>query len=101
MANGQNSTIRINVNARRRLPLRIILCFLFLFALSGLILGSMGSEFISDIFGGISRPIVSLFGASLAWLIKNYFKEIKGFVFVLLFILSACLYIGLIMLFVD
>lgn len=82
-------------------PLRIILCFLSLFALSGLVLGSMESVFISDVFGGISKSIVSIFGASLVLLIRIYFKEINGFVFGLLFVLNAFIYIGLIMLFVD
>ncbi|WP_374967351.1 hypothetical protein [Lysinibacillus sp. RS5] len=80
--------------------MQISFCFLSLFALNGLVLGSMESDFLIDIYGNTGKDISLVFGIPLLYLIRNYYKEIKGLVFGLLFLLSFFLYMGLITFFV-
>lgn len=81
--------------------MRTFLCFLSLFFLSGLIMASMDSVFLTDIFGKASRSIPIIFGLSILYLIRDYFKDIKGRIFWALYLFSVLFYIILIIVFVD
>ena len=81
--------------------MQIFLCFLSLFVLNGLVLGSMESDLLIDIFGNAGKDISIAFGILLIYLIRNHYKAIKGIVFGLLFFSSVFTYIGLIIFFVD
>lgn len=73
--------------------MQILFCFLSLFLLSGLIMGSMNSELLINIFGNMGDDISILFGLPLLYLIRNYFKEIKTLLYILLFFLSVFSYV--------
>lgn len=73
--------------------MQILFCFLSLFLLSGLILGSMESELLIDIFGNPGDDISIYFGLPLLYLIRIYFKEIKTLLYILLFFLSIFSYV--------
>jgi hypothetical protein len=68
--------------------MRILLCFLYLFLLNVLIMASWQNELFISLFGEAGKNISTLFGLPLILLIRNYFKELKSIVFVLLLILS-------------
>lgn len=61
----------------------------------------MDSDFFTDIFGKASRSIPVIFGLSILYLIRDYFKEIKGRIFWSLYLLGVIFIIGLIIVFVD
>ncbi|WP_252504458.1 hypothetical protein [Sporosarcina sp. Marseille-Q4943] len=81
--------------------MQILYCFLSLFLLSGLIAGSMDSEFLIDIFGNMGDDISIYFGLPLLYLIRNYFKEIKTLLYILLFFLSIFSYIVIASIVID
>lgn len=81
--------------------MRILWCFLYIFSLNGLIMGSMTSDFFIEIFGKISKVIPSIFGVALMMLIREYYKEIKGLIFGVLFVVSLLAYMVLTGIFVK
>lgn len=81
--------------------MRNFYCFISLFLLSGLVMGSMESVFFTDIFGEAGNSIPTLFGLPLVFLMRGYFKDIKGWIFWLLFVLSVFSYLVLTIIFVD
>ncbi|MGF6949030.1 putative membrane protein [Neobacillus sp. B4I6] len=81
--------------------MRIFWCFLYIFALNGLIMGSMVSDFFIEIFGKISKVIPPIFGVALMMLIREYYKEIKGLIFGVLFVVSLLAYMVLTGIFVK
>ena len=52
--------------------MQIFLCFLSLFVLNGLVVGSMESDLLIDIFGNAGKDISIVFGILLLYLIRNY-----------------------------
>ena len=76
-------------------------CFLYLFAINGLIMGSMESDFFIEIFGKISKAIPSIFGVPLLMLVRDYYKDIKGLFFGVLFVVSLLSYLVLTVIFVK
>jgi hypothetical protein len=81
--------------------MRNFYCYFSLFLLSGLVMGSMESVFFTDIFGDVGNTIPTLFGLPLVHLIRGYFKDIKVWIFWLLFILSVFSYLVLTIILVD
>ncbi|AOH56620.1 hypothetical protein ABE28_019815 [Peribacillus muralis] len=81
--------------------IRVFLCFLSLFLLSGLVLASMESIFLTDIFGRAAKSVPILYGLALIYLIRDYFKEIKEPDFVMMVFLSIASYMGLVVIFVE
>ncbi|KKI92086.1 hypothetical protein WQ54_10905 [Bacillus sp. SA1-12] len=64
-------------------------------------MGSMESVFFTDIFGKAGNSIPTLFGLPLVFLMRGYFKDIKRWLFWLLFVLSVFSYLVLTIIFVD
>ena len=81
--------------------MQILFCFLSLFLLSGLIMGSMNSELLINIFDNMGDDISILFGLPLLYLIRNYFKEIKTLLYILLFFLSVFSYVVIASIVID
>jgi len=81
--------------------MQILFCFLSLFLLSGLIMGSMNSELLINIFDNMGDDISTLFGLPLLYLIRNYFKEIKTLLYILLFFLSVFSYVVIASIVID
>jgi len=88
--------------------MRIFWCFLYIFALNGLIMGSMesvietkGDDFFTEIFGKMGKFVPIVFGMSLMMLIRESYKEIKGLIFGVLFVVSLLAYMVLTGIFVK
>lgn len=76
--------------------MKFLYCFISLFLLNGLIMGSLESDFLTDLFGYLGDNISILFGLPLLVLIRLYFKEIHILATIFLWFFSIFSYLVII-----
>ncbi|KEK10935.1 hypothetical protein EP18_14930 [Lysinibacillus sphaericus] len=76
--------------------MKFLYCFISLFLLNGLIMGSLESDFLTDLFGYLGDNISVLFGLPLLVLIRFYFKEIHILIYIFLWFFSMFSYLVII-----